>query len=45
MREAGGFLGDFAGETKGMQNGQILAASPKIYTYLLKIFQEQGLPF
>ena len=45
VREAGGFLGDFAGETKGMQNGQILAASPKIYTYLLKIFQEQGLPF
>lgn len=36
VKEAGGYVTDFAGEDHYLENGNIIAASPKIYPHLFK---------
>lgn len=36
VREAGGFVGDFRGEDKFLNSGQIVAATPKVFPELLE---------
>ncbi len=42
VREAGGFIGDFKGQENFHVSGELLVASPKIYSLLLKVLQENG---
>jgi len=37
VREAGGFIGDFAGGDKFLESGNVVAATPKIYPTLLEL--------
>jgi myo-inositol-1(or 4)-monophosphatase len=39
VTEAGGLVTDLAGNDKFMERGQIVAASPKIFTQLLQTLQ------
>ncbi|MBC8006623.1 MAG: inositol monophosphatase, partial [Prolixibacteraceae bacterium] len=39
VTEAGGLVTDFSGNDKFMERGQIVAASPKIFTELLQTLQ------
>jgi len=39
VREAGGFVGDFAGTEKFIDNGCIVAGTPKVYPRLLELLQ------
>ncbi len=39
IREAGGLVSDFQGESQFLESGQIVAGSPKIYAALLTILQ------
>jgi myo-inositol-1(or 4)-monophosphatase len=42
IREAGGHVGDLAGEDKFMDSGEIVAANAKLFTALLKALGESG---
>ena len=42
IREAGGHVGDLAGEDKFMDSGEIVAANAKLFTPLLKALGESG---
>jgi len=42
IREAGGLVGDFAGEEKYMETGRIAAANGKIFAALLKVLHDKG---
>ena len=39
VREAGGMVGDLKGEDRFLDNGQIVAANPKVFEQLLKLLQ------
>jgi myo-inositol-1(or 4)-monophosphatase len=39
VREAGGFVGDFTGSEKFIDNGYIVAGTPKVYPRLLELLQ------
>lgn len=40
VKEAGGWISDFAGENKYLTNGNVIAANPKLFKQLLKTIQE-----
>jgi myo-inositol-1(or 4)-monophosphatase len=42
IREAGGLVGDFAGEEKYMESGRIAAANGKIFAALLKVLHDKS---
>jgi myo-inositol-1(or 4)-monophosphatase len=44
ITEAGGLVGDFQGNDTFMESGQIVAASPKIFSQLLQAFQPHLTP-
>ena len=41
IREAGGLVGDFAGEDRFLDSGRIVAANPKLFAALLRLLHEQ----
>ena len=41
VREAGGLAVDYAGEDRFLDNGQIVAANPRIVTEMLRVIQQQ----
>ncbi|MFT5503115.1 MAG: myo-inositol-1(or 4)-monophosphatase [Gammaproteobacteria bacterium] len=41
VREAGGLCADFLGDNKSLDNGQIIAANPKVFSEMLRIIQRQ----
>ena len=42
IREAGGLVGDFAGEDRFLESGRIVAANGKIFAALLKLLHEKS---
>jgi myo-inositol-1(or 4)-monophosphatase len=42
IREAGGLIGDLAGEDKFMESGEVVAANPKVFSALLQTLQQRG---
>jgi myo-inositol-1(or 4)-monophosphatase len=42
VREAGGLVGDFAGEERFMDSGRIVASNGKIFAAILKVLQQKG---
>jgi myo-inositol-1(or 4)-monophosphatase len=42
VREAGGLVGDFAGEDRFMDTGRIVASNGKIFAAILKVLQQKG---
>lgn len=42
VREAGGLVGDFAGEDKFLDSGNVVAANGKVFAALLKLLHEKG---
>jgi len=41
IREAGGLVGDFAGEDRYLDSGRIVAANPKLFAALLRLLKEK----
>ena len=41
IREAGGLVGDFAGEDQYLDSGRIVAANPKLFAALLRLLREK----
>jgi myo-inositol-1(or 4)-monophosphatase len=41
IREAGGLVGDFAGEDRFLDSGRIVAANPKLFAALLRLLHEK----
>jgi myo-inositol-1(or 4)-monophosphatase len=42
VREAGGLVGDFAGEDKFLESGRIVASNSKVFAAMLNILNARG---